>query len=336
MSKETEVIVITGASAGIGRATVREFAKKGNIKFGLIARGLKGLEATKREVEALGCEALVLPVDVANPKQVEAAAERVERELGPISIWVNNAMSSILAPLKEVTVEEFHRVTEVTYLGQVHGAMCALRRMLPRDRGTIVFVGSALAYRGIPLQAAYCGAKHAIQGFYDSLRCELLHDKSNIHVTIVELPGVNTTQFEWIRNRMPNKPKPVGTTYQPEVAAQAIVWAAEHERRELELGLPTVESVIGQKLMPSVMDHYLADTVYEGHQTDEPDDPNRPDNLFQPVDSERDFGAHGPFDELSKRNSVQLWLNTHRDALAVTAAATLATIGLIGWSRSKR
>jgi NAD(P)-dependent dehydrogenase (short-subunit alcohol dehydrogenase family) len=324
---------VTGASAGIGRATVREFAQRGKARIGLLARGVDGLEAAKREVEALGGKALVLPTDVADPQQVEAAANAVERELGPIDVWVNNAMVSVLAPFKEVSADEFRRVTEVTYLGQVHGAMAALKRMLPRDRGSIVFVGSALAYRGIPLQAAYCGAKHAIQGFFDSLHCELLHDRSNVKVTMVQLPGVNTPQFEWIRNRMPNKPRPVGAAYQPEVAARAIVWAAHHDRRELQVGAPTVEAIVGNKVAPAILDRYLAQTVYQGHQTNEPDDPHRPDNLFQTVPG--DHGAHGPFDDEAKTHSPQLWASTHRELLAVAAAgiAGAALGSLLGSNR---
>jgi NADP-dependent 3-hydroxy acid dehydrogenase YdfG len=317
MRKPPEVVVITGASAGVGRATVREFAERG-AHIGLLARGKDGLEAAGAEVEAAGGKALAIQVDVADSAQVEAAAETVERALGPIDVWVNNAMVSILAPLSKITAEEFRRVTEVTYLGYVWGTMAALKRMRPRDRGCIVQVGSALAYRSIPLQAAYCGAKHAIRGFTESVRCELLHDRSRVRVAIVELPGVNTPQFEWIRNRMPNKSQPVGTVYQPEVAARAVVWAAHHQRRELYVGAPTVEAVVADKIAPGLMDRYLASVVYEGHQTDEPEDSGRPDNLWQPLPG--DHGAHGPFDSRAKDRSFQVWATTHRGLLVAAGA----------------
>jgi NAD(P)-dependent dehydrogenase (short-subunit alcohol dehydrogenase family) len=234
---EPEVVVVTGASAGVGRATVRAFARQG-ASIGMVARGREGLEAAAKEVESEGGRALILPLDVADAQAVEGAAARVEGELGPIDVWVNNAMTSVFAPLKEVASDEFRRVTEVTYLGVVHGTMAALRRMLPRDRGTIVQVGSALAYRGIPLQSAYCGAKHAIQGFTESLRSELLHDNSHVRVTMVQLPALNTPQFDWVLSRLPNRPQPVPPIYQPEVAAEAIVWAAHHGRPEVWVGGP--------------------------------------------------------------------------------------------------
>ena len=319
--KKPTVVVITGASAGVGRAAAREFAKCG-ASLGLLARGQEGLEGARKEIEAVGGRALVLPTDMADAPQVEAAADAIERELGPIDVWVNNAMVSILAPLSEVTPEEFRRVTEVTYLGYVWGTMAALKRMRPRDRGCIVQVGSALAYRAIPLQAAYCGAKHAIRGFTESVRCELLHDRSRVRLTVVELPGLNTPQFEWIRNRMPHKAQPVGTIYQPEVAARAIVWAAHHDRRELYVGTPTVEAILGDKLAPGLLDQYMARTVYRGHQTNEPEDPRRPDNLWDPVPG--DHGAHGPFDNRAKHRSLQLWATTHRQWLVVAALGAVA------------
>lgn len=321
--KKTEVVVITGASAGVGRATVRRFAKEGAC-LGLLARGVDGLEGARREVEAAGGRALVLPTDVADPKQIEAAADAVEREFGPIDIWINDAMTSVFAPVKDLTPEEFRRVTEVTYLGVVYGTMAALRRMLPRDRGTIVQVGSALAYRSIPLQSAYCGAKHAIQGFTDSLRCELIHDQSNVHLTMVQLPAVNTTQFGWVRNRLPHRAKPLGKIFQPEVAAEAIYWAAHHRRRELFLGMPTVESILGNKIAPGLLDRYLGRNGYQGQQTNQPKDPNQPDNLWQPVPG--DHGAHGTFDAQAHRRSPELWFAKNRNRLGwiATGCALLA------------
>src|SRR5688500_18540779 len=327
------VVVITGASAGVGRATAREFAKCG-ASLGLLARGEEGLEGARKEVEAAGGRALVLPADVADPLQVEAAAEAVERDLGPIDIWVNNAMVSILAPLTDVNPEEFRRVTEVTYLGYVWGTMSALKRMRPRNRGCVIQVGSALAYRAIPLQAAYCGAKHAIRGFTESVRCELLHDGSEVRLTVVELPGLNTPQFEWIKNRMPHKSQPVGKIYQPEVAARAIVWAAHHDRRELYVGTPTVAAVIGDKIALGPVNRYLAPTVYQGHQTDEPDDSHRPDNLWKPLPGEH--GAHGPFDDRAKSRSLQLWATTHRRSLAAAVLGMVAGAVAVKASRSNR
>ena len=317
-----EVVVITGASAGIGRATVRRFAKD-KAYIGLLARGLDGLEGALEEVEAAGGRAVVLPTDVADPTQVEAAAAAVERQLGPIDIWINDAMANVFAPFKEMSPEEFRRVTDVTYLGAVYGTMSALKRMLPRDRGTIVQVGSALAYRSIPLQSAYSGAKHGIQGFTDSLRSELIHDHSNVHVTMVQLAGVNSTQFELVRSRMPNKSKPLGPVYQPELAAEAIYWAAHHHRRELYVGGPAFESIAANKIAPGVLDRYLARIGYKGQQTSEPKDPDKPDNLWQPVPG--DHGVHGPFAKEAKRGSAELWFakNKFRVSLGVVACAAL-------------
>src|SRR5579872_3882343 len=258
MAKHKEVVVITGASAGVGRATVREFAKHG-AWIGLIARGRDGLEGARREVEAEGGKALVLPTDVADAGQVEKAAARVEEKLGPIDIWVNDAMTSVFSPVKQMTAEEFKRVTEVTYLGYVYGTLTALKRMLPRDRGTIVHVGSALAYRGIPLQAAYCASKHAVLGFFAALRTELIHDKSHVRTTMVQMPALNTPQFGWVKSRLPRKAQPVPPIYQPEVAARAIYYAAHHaERREYYAAWSVVKAIFGNKLVPSYADHYLA------------------------------------------------------------------------------
>lgn len=277
-SKGREVVVVTDASAGVGRATVRELARRGAC-VGLLARGLDGLEGAKREVERLGGQGLIVPTDVADPDQVEAAARAVEESFGPIDIWVNNAMAAVFAPVKETPPEEFRRVTEVTYLGYVYGTLAALRRMLPRDRGVIVQVGSALAYRAIPLQASYCGAKHAILGFTESLRTELLHDGSRVRVTMVHLPAVNTPQFNWVRARLPRKPQPVPPVFQPEVAARAIVWAAHHDRRELNVGLSTVLAILADKIAPGLLDYYLARTGYQSQQRPEPIEPDRKDNL---------------------------------------------------------
>jgi NAD(P)-dependent dehydrogenase (short-subunit alcohol dehydrogenase family) len=306
-NSKPEVVMITGASAGIGRATALAFAKRG-AHIGLLARGHAGLEGAKRDVEKLGGRALMLSTDVADEKAVEAAAEKLENEFGPIDIWINVAMASVFAPIVEMTADEYRRVTEVTYLGYVWGTMAALRRMRPRNRGTIIHVGSALAYRGIPLQSAYCAAKHAIQGFTDSLRCELIHDKKDIHVCIVEMPAVNTPQFGWVRNKMPNKAQPVPPIFQPEIPADAIVFAATHRRREIYVGFPTVLAIIGNKIAPKILDHYLAS--YKTQQTDEPRNPNQPDNLFSPV--EHDFGAHGTFDSRARSVSWELWIVKNR------------------------
>src|SRR4051794_27638301 len=264
-----EVIVIAGASAGVGRATARAFAGPG-VRIGLIARGRAGLEAAAREVRAAGGDALVLPCDLSDPDAVEAAADRVEQEYGAIDCWVNVAMVAVLAEVTETSAAEFRRVMEVTYLGAVHGTQAALRRMLPRDRGKIVQVGSALGYRGIPLQATYCGAKHAVEGFVQSLRTELAHRRSNVGLSIVQLPGLNTTQFTWVRARTEGVPQPVAPVYQPEVAARAIVWAATHDRREVWVGVPTVYTIWGQRLAPWLAGWYLARTAFGGQQSDEP------------------------------------------------------------------
>jgi NAD(P)-dependent dehydrogenase (short-subunit alcohol dehydrogenase family) len=320
-NSKPEVVMITGAAAGIGRATAQAFAKRG-AHIGLLARGRVGLEGAKADVEKLGGRGLVLVADVADDKAVEAAAEKLEQEFGPIDIWINNAMASVFSPIMEMTPEEYRRVTNVTYLGYVWGTIAALRRMRPRNRGTIIHVGSALAYRGIPLQSAYCAAKHAIQGFTDSLRCELIHDKKDIHVCIVEMPAVNTPQFGWVKNKLPNKAQPVPPIFQPEVAADAIVFAATHRRREIYVGFPTVEAIIGNKIAPGILDHYLAG--YKSQQTDEPRNPDQPDNLFSPV--EHDFGAHGTFDRRAKKSSVELWLTKNR---ATVSSAILLFAALL-------
>jgi NADP-dependent 3-hydroxy acid dehydrogenase YdfG len=325
-----EIVVITGASAGIGRATARAFGKRGAF-VGLLARGRDGLEAAKREIEELGGRALVCVVDVANPDQVERAAEQVERELGPIDIWINNAMVSVFSPVTEMQVEDFRRVTDVTYLGYVWGTMAALRRMKPRNRGVILQVGSALAYRGIPLQSAYCAAKHAVQGFNDSLRAELHHDRSRVVVASVQVPAVNTPQFNWVRSRLPNKAQPVPPIYQPEVVAEAIVFAATHKRRETYLGLPTIKAIVADKIAPGLMDRYLGRNAYESQQTDEPADPQRPDNLMQPVPG--DHGARGRFDHRAYSSSPQLWLNKNRWRITTLASMACAAGWLLAATR---
>jgi len=323
------VVVVTGASAGVGRAAVRAFARKG-ADVALIARGVDGLEAARREVESDGGRALVLPLDVADADAIDAAADRIERELGPIDVWVNNAMVSVFSPVKELHADEIKRVTEVTYLGVVYGTLAALKRMLPRDRGAIVQVGSALAYRGIPLQSAYCGAKHAIQGFTESLRCELLHDGSGVHVTMVHLPAMNTPQFDWVKSRMPRKPQPVPPIYAPEIAADAIVWAAGQRRREISVGGVTAAVIWGNKFASGLGDRYLARTGYDSQQTDEPADPHRPDNLWQPLPG--DHGAHGRFGDRATRRSPQTWINERLPALAMIAVGGAALLwGARGW-----
>ena len=302
-------VVITGSSAGIGRATAHEFAKQG-ARIGLLARNRDGLEAAKREVEALGGEAVVCICDVAEPLQITAAADAVEAAFGPIDIWVNNAMVSFLAPLKEVTPEEYRRVTDVTYHGVVYGSMEALRRMRPRNAGSIVLVGSALAYRGVPLQTAYCGAKHAIQGFFDSLRAELIHEGSDIQVSMVQLPGMNTTQFKLTRNKMPNEPKPMGKVYEPEVAARAIVYAATHDEREVFVGWPTFQTIWSNKLFPGIGDRMLGNTGVSGQLTDQPADHSRPDYLFTAVPG--DHGYKGGFGGKATSSSPLLWLTMNK------------------------
>jgi NAD(P)-dependent dehydrogenase (short-subunit alcohol dehydrogenase family) len=319
-AKRPEVVVVTGASAGVGRASVQAFARQG-AHIGLLARGRAGLEGARRDVERLGGKALALPTDVAEPDQVEAAAAAVENRFGPIDVWVNDAMCSVFSPVKKMTPAEYKRVTEVTYLGFVYGTLAALRRMLPRDRGIIVQVGSALAYRGIPLQSAYCGAKHAIQGFTESLRCELIHDRSNVKITMVQMPALNTPQFDWVKSRLPRKPQPVPPIYQPEVAADAIVHAAHHYRREWFVGGSTVLAIQGNKLAPGFGDWYLAQQGYGAQQYDGYADPNRPNNLYEPVDEHTDHGAHGDFDRRAHPHSLQLWADQRRDWIALAGVA---------------
>jgi short-subunit dehydrogenase len=289
---------------------------------GLIARNQERLEAARREIEESGGKALVLPLDVADANAIENAAQRVEAELGPIDIWVNDAMASVFSPINQMQPDEFKRVTEVTYLGFVYGTLSALKRMQARDRGTIVQVGSALAYRSIPLQSAYCAAKHAIAGFTDSLRCELVHQKSRVHVTMVQMPALNTPQFGWVKSRLPHKAQPVPPIFQPEVAARAIYWAAHHRRREVWVGGSTVAAIVGQKFIPGLLDRYLGKTGYASQQHDGPEDPNRPNNLWESVPG--NMAAHGSFGERSHQHSPELWLDIHRPWVLAGAAAFVA------------
>ena len=331
-SDTREIVVITGASAGVGRATALAFARR-RARIALVARGVIGLEATRRDVEELGGEGLAIPTDVSDPAQVESAAERAEATLGPIDIWINNAMTTVFSEFKDITPEEFRRVTEVTYLGTVYGTMAALKRMLPRDRGTVVQVGSALADRSIPLQSAYCGAKHAVRGFTDSIRSELIHDRRQVHLTMVQLPAVNTPQFNWSRSHMPRRPQPVPPIFQPEIAAEGIYWAAHHTRRELEIGWPTVGAMWGNRFFRGYLDRRLGWKAYDGQMTDEREDPRRPDNLWRPV--EGDFGAHGEFDERARDQAWEFWASRHRRAIGLAAAVlSVAALGL-AWSRRR-
>lgn len=329
---KAEVVVITGARAGVGRATAQAFAHRGAC-IGLLARGEKALKAARSEVEALGGHAVAIPTDVADPEQVEHAAAVVEETFGPIDIWINNAMTTILAPLIEISPADFKRATEVTYLGYVYGTMAALKRMLPRNHGTVVQIGSALAYRSIPLQSPYCGAKFAIRGFTDSLRSELIHNGSHVHITMVQLPALNTPQFEWCKTRLPRRPQPVPPIFQPEVAAQAIVWAAHHRRREIYVGFSSQRAIWANKFIPGLLDRYLAHTGYRGQQGKELVEPDRPDNLWTSVPG--NFSAHGRFDKRARPYSVHLWLNLHRGwvallVLGITIPAITAIFYLFG------
>jgi NAD(P)-dependent dehydrogenase (short-subunit alcohol dehydrogenase family) len=326
-----EVVVVTGATSGVGRAVATEFGRHG-AQVALLARSREGLEGAKRDVEEAGGRALILTTDVADHEQVEAAAQSAEEVFGPIDVWVNNAMTTVFAEFKDVSPDEFRRATVVTYLGTVWGTRSALRRMLPRGQGSIVLVGSALSYRGIPLQSAYCGSKFAIRGFFESLRCELRHDGSPIRLSMVQLPGLNTPQFEHCLSKMPDHPMPVPPIYQPEVAARAVYWAAHHDRRELFVGGSTVYTIWGNKLAPWFAERYLAKTGFDSQQMEEPVDPDRPSNLFEPVAG--DPGAHGRFDDQAHERSLQAWLARHRRwvGLAATAAGAAVT-GLLAGRR---
>jgi short-subunit dehydrogenase len=320
----TETVVITGASAGIARATARLYGERG-ANVGLIARGQAGLDGAARDVEEAGGKALTISADVADYRQVEDAARRVEGFFGPIDVWINVAFTSVFAPFADISAAEFRRVTEVSYLGFVYGTMVALDRMSARDRGTIVQVGSALGARSIPLQSAYCGAKHAINGFTSSLRCELLHEQSGIHVTVVQMPAVNTPQFSWVRSRLPNHPQPVPPIYQPEVAARGVIFAADHPlRKQYWVGASTAATILANRIVPALLDRYLARTGYGSQQTAQEAEPGRPDNLEEPVDGAggHDHGARGIFDDRSHDRSLQLWMSQHAGLLAGAVAGS--------------
>ncbi len=319
------VVVVTGASAGVGRAVARAYGSR-RAKVGLIARGEQGLDGARREIERSGGQALVLPLDVADAAAVEGAAEKVEDELGPIDVWVNVAMASVFSPVKEMTAEEYRRVTEVTYLGYVYGSLAALKRMLPRDRGTIVQVSSALAFRSIPLQSAYCASKHAIKGFTESLRTELLHDRSNVHVTMAHLPAVNTPQFNWVKTRLPHKPQPVPPIFQPELIARGILYAADNagRRRDLIIGWPSWKAIWGEKFVPGYIDGVLARDGYTSQQYDGTVSADRQNNLWEPVPG--DWGAHGDFDDRARDSSWELWMQMHRGLVGVAALGAMTTL----------
>ena len=318
-----ETVVITGSSAGVGRAAAHAFARRG-AQIALIARGAQGLQAAAAEVEKAGGRALALPLDIADPDAVEAAADRVENELGPIDIWVNCAMATIFAPFHRISPQEYRRATEVTYLGFVYGTMAALKRMRPRNRGTIVQVGSALSYRAVPLQSAYCGAKFAIRGFTDSLRTELMHDGVDINLVMVQMPALNTPQFNWARNKMSRRPQPIAPIFQPEVAADAILYAAHSRRREVWVGRSSVKAIVANKLFPGLLDRYLARNGYSGQLTQEPAQPGQPDNLFDPVPGDPD--THGRFDDRATTLSPQLWATEHRTALLAIGLPVVALV----------
>ncbi|MFI6043609.1 SDR family oxidoreductase [Nocardia sp. NPDC051321] len=331
---KTRVVVVTGASAGVGRACARAFAARGD-RVALCARGEQGLAHACREITERGGTAVAVPVDMSQPEAVEQATDRIEQELGPIDVWVNNAFVGVFGPFDQIGPKEFEQVTAVTYLGCVNGTRAALSRMRERRRGTIVQVGSALAYRGIPLQSAYCGAKHAIQGFTEALRCELLHERSSIHITMVQMPALNTPQFQWALSRMPDQAQPVPPIYQPEVAAEAVLYAADHPgRREYWVGASTVATLLANKIAPGLLDRYLARTGFGSQQTPRPENPHRPANLWEPLDDAdgHDFGAHGRFDAKAVKFSPQLWLSRHRGG--ALAAATAAAVG--AWALRNR
>ena len=332
-----QIVVVTGASGGIGRAVAKAFGARGATVV-LLARGAAGLAGAASDVRAGGGTAIEIPVDVADHDQVFAAADRVESEVGPIDVWVNVAFTSVFAPIDQIAPEEFKRVTEVSYLGYVYATMAALKHMKTRDRGTIVHVGSALAYRGIPLQSAYCGAKHAIQGFHEAVRCELLHERSGVHVTMVQMPAVNTPQFSWVLSRLPNHAQPVPPIYQPEFAARGVLYAADHpQRREYWVGVSTMGTLAANAIAPGLLDRYLGRTGFSAQQTKQKQDPDAPRNLWEPADHDRDFGSHGVFDDRSKSTDPQLWASHHHGvvgaAIAGLAAGAAGAVALVGRAR---
>ena len=333
----TQTVVITGASAGIARATARLYGERG-AQVALIARGEAGLDGAALDVQEAGGKALVIAADMADYQQVSNAADRVEEFFGPVDVWINVAFTSVFAPFAEISPDEFRRVTEVSYLGFVYGTMVALDRMRPRDYGTIVQVGSALSERSIPLQSAYCGAKHAINGFTSSLRCELLHEGSGVRVTVVQMPAVNTPQFSWVRSKLPNKPQPVPPIYQPEVAARGVIYAADHpERKQYWVGASTAATLLANRLAPALLDRYLARTGYDAQQTDQKADPGRPDNLWKPVDGAdgHDHGARGEFDDRSHDRSQQLWMSQHVGVVVAAACSAMIGAGVLAAQRSR-
>lgn len=320
----SKIVVITGAGAGVGRATVREFARHA-YDVALLSRDPGRLEEAAVEVRACGVRALPIPTDVADAEAVEAAATRVEEELGPIDVWINVAMATVFSPVAKLTAKEVARGTAVTYLGQVHGMMAALRRMTPRDRGSIVNVGSALAYRSVPLQSVYCGAKFAIRGFTDSLRSEVLHDKLNIKISMVDLPAVNTPQFSWALNKTGHRAQPVPPIFQPEIPARAIYFAAVHPRRQTWIGFPTVKAILANRIAPGIIDRYLASAGYSGQLESEPLPDNAPNNLFEAVPGP--YGAHGRFDHRARDHSWEVFTSRHRNAMwAIVAVSALLAI----------
>jgi short-subunit dehydrogenase len=329
----SRTVVVTGASGGIGRASAVAFGARGDTVV-LVARGETGLAAAAAEVERAGGRAVTMPTDVSEPVSVAEVADRVEREIGPIDVWVNVAFASVFARFDEISPDEYRRATEVSYLGYVYATMAVLKHMKARDRGTIVHVGSALAYRGIPLQTAYCGAKHAIQGFHEALRCELLHEKSNVHVTMVQMPAVNTPQFSWLLSRLPHQAQPVPPIYQPEFAARAVLHAADHpHRREYWVGTSTMGTLAANAIAPGLLDRYLARTGFSAQQTADKHDPNAPHNLWEPADGPhgRDFGAHGIFDQQAHDRDPQAWASRHHGALAALTAAAVSLAGVLTW-----
>jgi len=331
--EEPRVVVVTGSSAGLGRAIAGAFAERG-AAVGLLARGRERLAEAEREIRDGGGQALAVPTDVADAQAVAEAADRIEGELGAVDVWVNNAMVSVFSPVKEMRAEEYRRVTEVTYLGYVHGTLAALEHMLPRDRGTIVQVSSALAFRAVPLQSAYCAAKHAIKGFTESLRAELLHDDSGVRVTMVHMPALNTPQFEWVKSRLPYRAQPVPPIFQPEVGARAVVYAALHpERRDLTVGWPSVKAIWGNRVAPGLLDRYLARSGYGSQQTDEPEPLTRADNLWEPAPG--NHGAHGRFDARARRYSPQLWLTEHRSLALLLGAGAVGAAAAWAWGKRK-